>query len=173
MSDTISIVGNVATEPKQHAPGGIPITSFRLAASQRHFDRASGAWVEGATNWYSVSVFRTLGEHALESLRKGDRIFVRGRLRIRDWSAGEKSGTTAEVDADAIGHDLLWATTVFTRAVGAGSVGASMPGEGAAAERGGWHAPMSSAGLVTGSGAPDDGEDAMALAHGGEAATPF
>ena len=171
MSDTISIVGNVATEPKQHAPGGIPITSFRLAASQRHFDRASGSWVEGATNWYSVSVFRTLGEHALESLRKGDRVFVRGRLRIRDWSAGEKSGTTAEIDADAIGHDLLWGTTAFTRA---GAVDTrSSGGRDEGGERGVWRAPMDDAGSLDGEHEPIETQDAMALAAAGDVATPF
>ena len=172
MSDTISIVGNVATEPKQHAPGGIHITSFRLAASQRHFDRASGTWVEGATNWYSVSVFRTLGEHALESLRKGDRIFVRGRLRIRDWSAGEKSGTTAEIDADAIGHDLLWGTTVFTRV---GAVEPRVIGDDGRDDRGAWHAPMSDGGALPAAGAlgEGEGEEAMVLADARGLTTPF
>lgn len=169
MSDTITIVGNLATEPKQATPGGIPITSFRLAASQRHFDRATATWVEGNTNWYSVSVFRALGEHALQSLRKGDRIFVRGRLRIRDWTAGEKSGTTAEIDADALGHDLLWGTTVFTRA----ARGASDQQDGVAAESPapGWHAPLNDAESSATPHAAEN-EDAMALAGDG-APAPF
>lgn len=177
MSDIISIVGNVATEPKQTAPGGIPITSFRLAASQRHFDRATGAWIEGTTNWYSVSVFRVLGDHALESLRKGDRIFVRGRLRIRDWTAGDKSGTTAEIDADALGHDLLWGTTVFTRATRGGS---PEPEGAAAAEPAAatWHAPLggndSSAGDEVSAGdEAREAEGAMALVGAAGAVTPF
>lgn len=170
MSDTITIVGNLATEPKQAAPGGIPITSFRLAASQRHFDRATATWVEGATNWYSISVFRTLGEHALESLRKGDRIFVRGRLRIRDWTAGEKSGTTAEIDADALGHDLLWGTTVFTRA----ARGVSEAQDDAAAESPApkWQAPLDDSESSAVTHAADD-DDAMALAGAKGAVAPF
>ncbi len=116
MSDTITITGNVATEPeKRETTAGVAVTSFRLASKQRRFDRNTGTWVDGATNWYSVSVFRRLGEHAYLSLRRGDRIVVTGRLRLREWEAGGKRGWSAEIEADALGHDLLWGTTIFTR----------------------------------------------------------
>jgi single-strand DNA-binding protein len=51
------------------------------------------------------------------SINKGDRVVVAGRLRIREWQAGDKSGTNIEVDADALGHDLSWGSTVFSRSV--------------------------------------------------------
>jgi single-strand DNA-binding protein len=116
MSDTITIVGTVGTDPDhKRAVGDLPITNFRLASSQRRFDAGANAWVETATNWYKVSAFRGLAEHAFQSLRKGDRVIVTGRLRVREWESGEKKGTAIEIDADAIGHDLLWGTTTYRR----------------------------------------------------------
>lgn len=179
MTDTITIVGNVATEPRQTTPGGVPITSFRVAASQRHFDRANNVWVEGHTNWYTVSVFRVLGEHALESLHKGDRVFVRGRLRIRDWTAGDKSGTTAEIDADALGHDLQWGTTTFTKA-GFRENGHMHPGASIGEGSEQWRAPMGeSASGEQSLSSPRSVDDvpademAMAIAGRAPAETPF
>ncbi|WP_051191844.1 single-stranded DNA-binding protein [Microbacterium luticocti] len=117
MSDMITITGNIATEPERRLTGGgVPLTTFRVASSQRYFDRDKKEWVESTTNWYQVSVFRTLGEHAAASLHKGERVIVTGKLRLREWQAGEKKGLSVEIDADAIGHDLLWGTTSYTRA---------------------------------------------------------
>lgn len=116
MSDTITITGNIATVPEhKRTQTGVPITTFRVASSQRRFDRATGGWIDGDTNWYSVSTFRGLAEHSFVSLHKGDRILVTGRLRLREWDTGAKKGTTAEIDADAIGHDLLWGTSTFRK----------------------------------------------------------
>ena len=55
--------------------------------------------------------------NAAASVNKGDRVVVAGRLRIREWTAGDKSGINIEVDADALGHDLAWGSTVFSRSV--------------------------------------------------------
>lgn len=116
MSDTITVTGNIATEPDfKRTPAGVAITSFRVASSQRRFDRATGTWVDGVTNFYSISTFRGLAEHAFASFKKGDRVLLTGRLRLREWEAGERRGITAEIDAEAIGHDVLWGTTTFAR----------------------------------------------------------
>lgn len=119
MSDTITVSGVIATEPRNVVTeeGGIKITSFRLASQQRKFDRAQGKWVDGETNWYSVVAFRTLAENAQASLHKGERILVRGRLRLRDWTSGERSGMNVEIEADALGHDLAWGRTEYRRVV--------------------------------------------------------
>ena len=77
--------------------------------------------MEGETSWYSVSVFRVLAEHAFASLHKGERVIVTGRLRIRQWETSVKKGVTAEIDADALGHDLLFGTTRFERSHGTSS----------------------------------------------------
>ncbi|WP_108250934.1 single-stranded DNA-binding protein [Planctomonas deserti] len=117
MTDTITLTGFVATAPRHLVTGeGLPITSFRLASTQRRYDRRAAEWVDGETNWYTVTGFRQLAVHTAASVAKGDRVIVTGRLRIRDWSSGERSGTTIEVEAEALGHDLSWGTAAFTRA---------------------------------------------------------
>ena len=116
MTDTIAISGFVATPPNPvTAAGDLKITSFRIASNQRRFDRGRDRWVDGETNWYTVTTFRQLALNVAASVMKGDRVVVTGRLKVRDWEAGEKSGTNVEIEADAVGHDLTWGTTSFTR----------------------------------------------------------
>jgi single-strand DNA-binding protein len=116
MTDTITVTGAVGNDPRLHVTSqGLAITSFRLASTRRYFDRAKGAWEDGETNWYTVSGFRQLANNAATSIRKGDRVVVHGRLRLRAWDNGEKSGTAIEIEAEAIGHDLTWGTTVLTK----------------------------------------------------------
>lgn len=118
MNETITITGNVATEPQyKHPEGGVSITTFRVASGQRRFDKQSGGWVDGATNWYTVSTYRSLADHAFRSLHKGDRVLLTGRLKVRDWESGGKRGTAVEIDAEAIGHDLLWGNSTFEKEV--------------------------------------------------------
>lgn len=121
MSDTISITGLIATTPRHVVTAeGLPITSFRLASSQRRFDKAADKWVDASTNWYTVTAFRQLAINAVPSVTKGDRIIVTGRLRVRDWQNDDRTGTSVEIEAESIGHDLFWGTAVFTRTVGSG-----------------------------------------------------
>ncbi|UTT61904.1 single-stranded DNA-binding protein [Microcella humidisoli] len=118
MTDLITLTGLVATNPRHIVTSeGLTITSFRLASNQRRFDRTQNAWVDGDTNWYTITCFRQLGTHVATSVEKGQRVIVTGRVRIRDWESGEKSGTTIEIDAEAVGHDLSWGRATFTRSV--------------------------------------------------------
>lgn len=143
MSDRITVIGNIATEPEQRRTGsGIPVTTFRIASSQRYRDPQSGEWVDGTTNWYRICVFRSLGENAFASLRKGQRVIVEGKLRVKEWEAGGKKGIEVEVDADAIGPDLKWGTAVFhKRTGGEGSSSEAAPGAEGATEAGAWSLP--------------------------------
>lgn len=118
MSDTITITGLVATAPRHIVTSeGLAITTFRLASAQRRFDRAQERWIDADTNWYTITSFRQLAVHAAGSLDKGDRVLVTGRLRIREWDSGERKGINIDVEADAIGHDLMWGTSKFSRSV--------------------------------------------------------
>jgi single-strand DNA-binding protein len=118
MSELISVAGLVATTPRHLVTqDGLPITSFRLASSQRRFDRNLNKWVDGETNWYTVTGFRQLAINSSTSISKGDRIVVNGKLRVRDWDNGERAGTSVEIEAESIGHDLSWGSAVFTRTV--------------------------------------------------------
>jgi single-strand DNA-binding protein len=116
MTDLVTVTGFVGNDPRHNVTdAGLPITNFRLASTRRYFDRAKGEWADGETNWFSVAAFRQLAVNAAASISKGDRVVVHGRLRVRPWETGEKSGTAVEIDADAIGHDLSWARTEVTR----------------------------------------------------------
>ncbi len=118
MSDHLTITGLVATPPRHIITSeGLPITSFRLASTQRRFDRGQEKWIDGETNWYTITAFRQLAIHAAGSIEKGQRVVLSGRLRIRDWENGDRSGTTIDIEADALGHDLAWGTSVFTRSI--------------------------------------------------------
>ena len=118
MSDQYSVTGLVATTPRHLVTqDGLPITSFRLAASLRKFDRTLNRWVEAETNWFTITSFRQLAVNSSMSISKGDRILVMGRLRVRDWDNGERAGTSVEIEAESIGHDLVWGSTTFTRTV--------------------------------------------------------
>jgi single-strand DNA-binding protein len=116
MSDIITVTGLIATTPRHVVTSeGLPITSFRLASSQRRYDRATEKWVDASTNWYTVTAFRQLAINAVPSVSKGDRVVVAGRLRVRDWQNDDRTGTNVEIEAESIGHDLFWGTAVFTR----------------------------------------------------------
>ena len=118
MSEMLSVTGLVATTPRHLVTqDGLPITSFRLASSQRRFDRSQNRWIDGETNWFTVTAFRQLAINSSTSVNKGDRIVVAGKLRVRDWDNGERAGTSVEIEADSIGHDLSWGNSVFTRTV--------------------------------------------------------
>jgi single-strand DNA-binding protein len=132
MTDTISLTGLVATTPKHVVTGtGLSVTSFRFASTQRRYDKAEQKWVDGETNWYTVATFRQLATNVNASLEKGQRVIVSGRLRVRDWATDDKHGTNVEIDADAVGHDLSWGTTVFTRSTATAVAEADAAAEGA------------------------------------------
>ncbi|WP_460773508.1 single-stranded DNA-binding protein [Microbacterium sp. GXF7504] len=140
--ETVTVVGNVGGTPERRQTPAGPVTSFRLGSTHRRLDRQSGEWVDDYTNWFSVNVWRALGQHAFASLRKGDRVLVTGRLRAREWETDAKRGVSLEIDASALGHDLLWGTTEFTRdRSGGGRAEAPAEAAPATATAGDWGAP--------------------------------
>ncbi len=122
MTDTITLTGIVATDPKAITTAeGLAITSFRLGSNQRRFDKASEKWVDGETNWYTITTFRQLATNVAVSLHKGERIIVTGKLRLREWQKDEKKGINVDVEAESLGHDLFWGTAAFSRSAGSTS----------------------------------------------------
>lgn len=120
MSIHFSAVGTIATAPKlSTSEHRAAFCTFRIACNDRRYDREQGKWIDGDTNWLTINAFRSLALHAAESFAKGDRVIVHGRLRVKQWESGEKSGVAVEVDADALGHDLRWGVSQFTKRAGA------------------------------------------------------
>jgi single-strand DNA-binding protein len=118
MTDSLSIRGFVATVPNHLTTDeGLPITTFRLASTRRRFNRETKAWENGPTNWFTVSAYRQLASNVAGCVAKGDPVLVTGRLSVREWENGERSGIVVEIDADAIGHDLAWGSSVFSRTI--------------------------------------------------------
>jgi single-strand DNA-binding protein len=106
---SVSFAGNLTDDPElQHTEGGIARAMFRVAVSGRREQEAS---------FFTVVVWRDQAEHAAESLSKGSRIVVKGRLQHRSWTAEDGSArSTIEVVADELGPSLRWATATTTRA---------------------------------------------------------
>ncbi|MFB6894456.1 single-stranded DNA-binding protein [Kitasatospora sp. NPDC056327] len=121
MNETqVTVIGNVATEVTYaQTPNGVPVANFRLASTERRYDRARDGWVDGETQWLTVTAWRALAGHLIDSLAKGDPVVVSGRLRVREWTEGEVKRSRVEIDARSVGHDLSRGTARFNWAPGA------------------------------------------------------
>ncbi len=130
MNDTITVCGIVATEPRHLVTDtGIAISSMRLASPSRRWDRSTSSWTNGTTNWFTVTAFRSLAANVHKSLKKGDRIVVTGRVRIRTWERDGRGGTSVEIDAEGIGHDLAWGISNWIRVPRHSTESTAVPGD--------------------------------------------
>ncbi len=127
MNDIITVRGFVATEPKSSTtPGGTGTASFRLGTTERRFDRANDVWVDGSTNWFSVQAFRHLAGNIGCSVKKGQRVIVVGKLKLRQWEHDGRIYHVAEIVAESVGHDLMWGSANFIR-TSSNSIPQNMP----------------------------------------------
>jgi len=111
----VSKIGTLGSDPELiFASTGTPVARMRLVVER---PKEPGNWAgERVSEWYDCTAFRSLGEHAAESLRKGDRVLVIGKPELRDWT--DKDGTLHQskgIIANAIGPDLRFATASVTR----------------------------------------------------------
>jgi single-strand DNA-binding protein len=117
MPDTTTIIcGNLTDAPELRlTQGGAPVATMRVAVTPRVKD--GDTWKDGDTSFFRVTAWRQLAENATDSLSKGDRVIVVGRLKTRSWETdqGERR-TVVEVDAEEIGPSLRWATAKPERA---------------------------------------------------------
>lgn len=136
MSDNITVRGFVATEPKSSTtPGGVATASFRLGSTDRHYDRGKDAWVDGTTNWFRVQGYRQLAGNIGCSVKKGQKVIVVGRLKLRSWEHDGRIYHSAEIDAESVGHDLTWGSANFIRTAANGpldAAAAARPSDGSA-----------------------------------------
>jgi single-strand DNA-binding protein len=123
MNETlVTVVGNVASGVSyKQTPSGVPVANFRMATTERRYDRGAGDWVEGETSWITVVAWRWLATNVVSSVNKGDPVVVNGRLRVREWGEEDKRRTVVEIDARSVGHDLSRGTSAFRWAVRAKS----------------------------------------------------
>ncbi|MER7753112.1 single-stranded DNA-binding protein [Kitasatospora sp. NPDC097643] len=121
MNETqVTVMGNVASEVSYGETGsGVPMANFRLGCTERRYDRQRECWIDGETQWLTVTAWRALAVNLIGSLAKGDPVLVSGRLRVREWGEGEQRRTRVEIDARSVGHDLTRGTSAFRWASGA------------------------------------------------------
>src|SRR5687767_14685985 len=113
----ITIVGNLTNDPElRFTPSGAAVASFTVASTPRAFDRQSGEWKDGETLFMRCSVWRQAAEHVAESLQRGMRVVVQGRLKSRSYETreGEKR-TVIEMEADEVGPSLKYATAKVSK----------------------------------------------------------
>jgi len=127
---TLTITGNLVDDPElRFTPAGQPVARFRIASTPRFYDKATNAWKDGDTLFLTVNVWRQAAENVAESMTRGTRAIVQGRLRQRSYETkeGEKR-TVYELEADEIGVSLRNATAKVTKATRSG--GESKPAQG-------------------------------------------
>jgi single-strand DNA-binding protein len=129
----ITVVGNLVDDPElRFTPSGAAVANFRIASTPRTFDRQTNEWKDGDALFLSCSVWRQAAENVAESLQKGMRVVVQGRLKSRQYETreGEKR-TVFEIDVDEVGPSLKYATAKVTRTQrsgGGGGYGAQQGG---------------------------------------------
>ena len=140
----ITIIGNLTADPElRFTPSGAAVANFTVASTPRQFDRQSNEWKDGETLFMRCSVWRDAAENVAESLQRGTRVIVSGRLKSRSYETkeGEKR-TVVEMDVDEIGPSLRSATAKVNktqRGGGGGGFGGGQGGQGG--QGGGWGAP--------------------------------
>jgi len=155
----ITVVGNLVDDPElRFTPSGAAVANFRIASTPRTFDKQSNEWKDGEALFLSCSVWRQAAENVAESLTRGMRVVVQGRLKARSYETreGEKR-TVFEIEVEEVGPSLKYATAKVTKASRGGGGG----GYGGGAPQGGgddpWATPSGGQ-----SGGPSGGQSAPA-----------
>jgi len=121
----VTLVGNLVDDPElRFTPSGAAVANFRIASTPRTYDRQSGEWKDGESLFLSCSVWRQAAENVAESLQRGMRVIVQGRLKSRSYDDREGNKRTVfEIDVDEVGPSLRSATAKVTRAMRSGPGG--------------------------------------------------
>lgn len=122
--NTVTLVGNLVEDPElRFTPTGVAMAKLRLAVNRRWMDRSTNEWQEEA-HFFTATCWRDMAENVSESLRKGNRVMVTGRLQQRQWEneQGERR-SMVEVSIDEIGPSLRWATASVSRTESRGGWG--------------------------------------------------
>ncbi|WP_037911395.1 single-stranded DNA-binding protein [Actinacidiphila yeochonensis] len=164
----ITVVGNLVDDPElRFTPSGAAVAKFRVASTPRTFDRQSNEWKDGESLFLTCSVWRQAAENVAESLQRGMRVIVQGRLKQRSYEDREGvKRTVYELDVDEVGASLRSATAKVTKTSGGGGgrgqQGGGFGGGGQQQGGGGW------GGQQGGGGAPVDDPWATSAPAGGQ-----
>src|SRR5215204_1888972 len=129
---TITLVGNLTADPElRFTPSGAAVANFTVASTPRIYDRQSGEWKDGEALFLRCNIWREAAENVAESLTRGSRVIVQGRLKQRSFETreGEKR-TVVEVEVDEIGPSLRYATAKVNKASRSGGGGGGFGGGG-------------------------------------------
>ncbi len=155
----ITVVGNLVDDPElRFTPSGAAVANFRIASTPRNFDRQTNEWKDGDALFLTCSVWRQAAENVAESLQRGMRVVVQGRLKSRQYETreGEKR-TVFEIDVEEVGPSLKYATAKVTRTTrqggGGGYSGGGQSSGGSAPADDPWASPAPAAGAAGGGAA--------------------
>ncbi|KOG28119.1 MULTISPECIES: single-stranded DNA-binding protein [Streptomyces] len=168
----ITVVGNLVDDPElRFTPSGAAVAKFRIASTPRTFDRQTNEWKDGESLFLTCSVWRQAAENVAESLQRGMRVVVQGRLKQRSYEDREGvKRTVYELDVEEVGPSLKNATAKVTKTTGRGGQGGygggqqaggggSWGGNSGGSQQGGGGAPADDP-WATGGGAPSGGQQA-------------
>ncbi|WUH92219.1 single-stranded DNA-binding protein [Streptomyces sp. NBC_00433] len=166
----ITVVGNLVDDPElRFTPSGAAVAKFRVASTPRTFDRQTNEWKDGESLFLTCSVWRQAAENVAESLQRGMRVIVQGRLKQRSYEDREGvKRTVYELDVEEVGASLRSATAKVTKTSGGGGRGGQpggFGGQGGGQGGGGWGG--GSGGQQGGGGAPADDPWATSAPAGG------
>lgn len=166
----ITVIGNLVDDPElRFTPSGAAVAKFRVASTPRTFDRQTNEWKDGESLFLTCSVWRQAAENVAESLQRGMRVIVQGRLKQRSYEDREGvKRTVYELDVEEVGPSLRNATAKVTKTAGGGRGGQGGYGGGGGQGGqggGGWGA--GSGGGQQGGGAPADDPWATGAPAGG------
>jgi single-strand DNA-binding protein len=135
----ITVVGNLVDDPElRFTPSGAAVAKFRVASTPRTFDRQTNEWKDGESLFLTCSVWRQAAENVAESLQRGMRVIVQGRLKQRSYEDREGvKRTVYELDVDEVGASLRSATAKVTKTSGGGGGRGQQGGYGGGAQGGG------------------------------------
>jgi single-strand DNA-binding protein len=140
----ITVVGNLTNDPElRFTPSGQAVANFTVASTTRFLDKQTNEWKDGDTVFLRCSVWRQYAENVAESLTRGMRVIVQGRLKVRQYETREGGkGTSVECDVDDVGPALRYATAKVTKVSRSG--GGDFGGGGGGNFGGGGNAPQGS-----------------------------
>lgn len=128
---TMTVIGNLTADPElRFTTSGAAVANFTVASTPRQFDKQSNEWVDQETLFMRCSVWREAAENVAESLHKGTRVIVQGRLKARSYETKEgERRTSTELEVDEVGPSLKYATAKVSRNAREGGQGAPQGGQ--------------------------------------------